>query len=176
MIDLPATLCELAGVELEHQHFGRSLVPVLADPSVPHRERAFSEGGFRVEEAPLNERPEHYPYLLKGQLQQDRPELVGRAVAVRTERWTYVYRLYEDDELYDRQTDPAETTNLAAEAALADTVRSLRDEVLSWLVATSDVIRSERDPRMEQPLFDQLLGASRSTYEPVTSRTPDHPS
>lgn len=164
MLDLPATLCQLAGVGIGHQQFGRSLVPVLADPSIRHRDRAFSEGGFRIDEAPLNERPEHFPYLLKGQLQQERPELVGRAVAMRTEDWTYVYRLYEEDELYDRTADPGETTNLSGAAAHAGTIRRLRDEVLSWLVETSDVIAPERDPRMEPVLLDQFLGRSTSAH------------
>ncbi len=167
MIDLPATLCELAGTDVGHPQFGRSLVPVLADPTRSHRDRAFSEGGFRIDEAPQNEMPEHFPYLLKGTLQQDRPELVGRAVVVRDHDWTYVWRLYEADELYDRRLDPHETTNLAADPA-HDTVRAaLRDEVLRWMVETSDVIAPERDPRIEPVLFDQFLGASRSPLPSV---------
>lgn len=162
LLDLPATLAELAEVELGHRHFGRSLVPVLADPATPHRDRAFSEGGFCVDEASQNEMPEHHPYLLKGALQQERPELVGRAVALRTADWAYVYRLYEGDELYDRRADPADTTNLAADPAHAATVRRLRDEVLAWLVETSDVIPPTRDPRMEPAMVDQLLGRTRS--------------
>jgi arylsulfatase A-like enzyme len=170
MVDLPATLCELAEVDVGHPQFGRSLVPLLTDPDAPHRDAAFSEGGFRIDEAPQNEQPEHFPYLLKGTLQRERPELVGRAVAVRTPEWTYVHRLYEDDELYDRRADPAETTNLAADPTHADRCRELRDRVLDWLVATSDVIPPERDPRMEPSMVDQLLGATRS--EPPTARSP----
>jgi arylsulfatase A-like enzyme len=169
MLDLPATLAEMAEVTLPHQHFSRSLVPVLTDPTSAHRRRAFSEGGFRIDEAPLNERPTHHPYLLKGTLQQERPELVGRAVALRTPEWTYVYRLYEGDELYDRRTDPHDTTNLAGDPSHDTTRRQLRDEVLAWLVETSDVLAPTRDPRMEPALFDQLIGKTRSAYPP----TPD---
>ncbi len=166
MIDLPATLCELAEVDIGYPQFGRSLAAVLADPSLPHRDRAFSEGGFRIDEAPQNEKPSHFPYLLKGELQQRRPELVGRAVAMRTADWTYVHRLYESDELYDRTADPRETTNLALEAEHRETCQGLRDEVLSWLVGTSDVIAPQRDPRIEPALFEQFLGNARSNYEP----------
>jgi arylsulfatase A-like enzyme len=166
MIDLPTTLCELAGTAPAHQQFGRSLVPVLADPTRPHRDRAFSEGGFRIDEAPLNEQPEHFPYLLKGQLQQERPELVGRAVAMRTAEWTFVYRRHESDELYDRRADPRETTNLAQEPENAATCQAMRDDVMAWLVETSDVIAPSRDPRIEPHLFDQLIGGDRSSYEP----------
>jgi arylsulfatase A-like enzyme len=167
MVDLPATLCELAEVDQGHQQFGRSLCGLLADPTRPHRDRAFSEGGFRIDEAPQNEMPDHHPYLLKGQLQQERPDLVGRAVSVRTPAWTYVHRLYEGDELYDRHLDPHETTNLATDTAHAETCRELRDDVLSWLLETSDVIAPDRDPRMEPALLDQFLGQARSSYPPA---------
>lgn len=166
MLDLPVTLCELADAEIGHAHFGHSLTGVLAEPSLHHRDRAFSEGGFRLDEAPMNEMPDHFPYLLKGSLQQERPELVGRAVCVRTADWSYVHRLYEPDELYDRQTDPHETTNLAAIPAHEATCRALRDELLTWLVETSDVIRPVRDPRMEPAVLDQLLGVARSDLAP----------
>ena len=106
--------------------------------------------------------PAHFPYLLKGELQQRRPELVGRAIAMRTSEWTYVYGQYEGDELYDRRADPGETTSLAPDAAHAATCSTLRDEVLSWLVETSDVIAPERDPRMDPELLDQFLGQRRS--------------
>ena len=63
--------------------------------------------------------------------------------------------------LYDRRADPAETTNLAGDPAHAELLGQLRSAVLDWLVATSDVIRAERDPRIEPTLLDQLFpGAS----------------
>jgi arylsulfatase A-like enzyme len=174
MIDLPATLCEIAETDIGHRQFGRSLAGVLDDPSRAHRSRAFSEGGFRVDEASQNEMPDHFPYLRKGQLQQERPELVGRAIAMRSEDWTYVYRLYEDDELYDRHADPHETTSVADDPAHAARCRDLRDEILGWLVETSDVIAPQRDPRMEPILFDQFLGKTRAEHRTHRSVL-DHP-
>ena len=41
--------------------------------------------------------------------QHEAPGSVGRAIACRTTDFTYVYRLYEGDELYDRRADPHET-------------------------------------------------------------------
>lgn len=158
MLDLPATLCELADTALDHVQFGRSILPVLEDPSRTHRERVFSEGGFRIDEAPQNEQADFHPYTLKSSLQQERPDLVGRAVCVRTPAWTYVHRLYEGDELYDRVADPRETTNLIGDPAHTDVAHGLRDEILDWLVATSDVIRLERDPRMDGATMDAFLG------------------
>ena len=42
-IDIGPTLVELAGGELEHRQFGKSLRPVLADPEATHRDFAISE-------------------------------------------------------------------------------------------------------------------------------------
>src|SRR5690606_1590898 len=89
LVDVFATLLELAGVEPEHTHFGRSLL--TADP----RDAAFSEGGFSLHEEPLLERGP-FPYDQKAALQHEEPESVGRAVSVRTRDWTYVHRLYEN--------------------------------------------------------------------------------
>lgn len=159
MIDLPATWCEQTGAAFSHAHFGRSLTAVLADPagSAPHRDAAFSEGGMRLDEEPRNELPAPGHYALKGQLLHSRPELVGRAIAMRTAEWTYVYRLYEPDELYDRHADPHETTNLAADPDRAALVTDLRGRVLEWLVATSDVIPAARDPRIDPALMEQMF-------------------
>ncbi len=157
MIDLPATWCELAETEVGHVQFGRSLVPLLGDAMQPHRDEAFSEGGFRLEEEPQNERADDHHYALKARLQHEHPELVGRAVALRTSDWTYVRRLYEDDELYDRRTDPNETSNVAADPASSDVVAAMRNRVLDWLLETSDVIPIARDPRMEPAIRDQFL-------------------
>lgn len=149
MVDLLPTVLELAGVPAGHTHFGRSLLPVIDDPSTPHREYAFSEGGFTVEEEPLLERAP-FPYDLKAGLQHEDPSLVGKAVSVRDRRWTYVYRLYEPAELYDRAADPAERINLAGRPEHAGTETRLRDAVLRWMVETADVIPWEADPRMPE--------------------------
>ena len=42
-IDIGPTLVELAGGELEHRQFGKSLCPVLTQPEATHREFAISE-------------------------------------------------------------------------------------------------------------------------------------
>jgi arylsulfatase A-like enzyme len=127
---------------------------------------AYSEGGFRLDEESQNEQPEGHPYLLKGTLQHEHPELVGRAIALRDRDWTFVYRSQEQDELYDRQRDPREQENLATDPAYDETCRRLREQILAWLVETSDVIPRHRDPRIEPVLFDQLIGA-------VTAAPPD---
>lgn len=146
LIDLLPTVLELGHIEPSHTHFGRSLMPVFHDPSLPHRTNVFSEGGFHPADVDLFEAA-GWLYKKKSELQHDRPDLVGKAQAVRSDTHTYIYRQCEPDELYDRQADPQESVNLIDDAALADTVLELRGHLLDWLVATSDVIAWRPDPR-----------------------------
>jgi arylsulfatase A-like enzyme len=157
MVDLTATLEELAEIEPVPQ-FGTSIVPLLEDPAASHRDAAFSEGGFLLSEEPLLEDGDTGQYRHKQAIQHEHTELVGRVVAVRTDRWCYVERLYEGPELYDRVADPRETTNLADRANHADVRHELRERIFRWLFETSDVLPLRRDPRMDDDLRNALLG------------------
>ena len=119
---------------------------MLEDHAVAHRQFACTEGGFRPSDEHLFERA-GWIYEAKTELQHDRPELVGTAIAIRSATHTYVYRAHEEDELYDRGDDPAETTNLAGRPEVASTVEDLRAHLFDWLAASSDVIPWRPDPR-----------------------------
>lgn len=148
LVDLLPTWLEAAETAAAHTHFGRSLWPVLRGDTTRHRDAAFAEGGFAIGDEPLLERSvETSPYFGKSALQHHDPAAVGKAVSLRTERWSYVYRLYEGDELYDRHADRRELANLSGRGEHAETERHLRDRVLEWLLATSDVIPWTPDPR-----------------------------
>lgn len=146
MVDLLPTLLELAGTQARHTHFGRSLVPLLADPGAAHRDAAFAEGGFTAAEEPLLERAS-FPYDLKAEIQHRDPVFAGKVASVRTREWTWVQRLYEGNELYDRVADPHERHNRAGEPELEGVERALRDRLLEWMLETSDVIPWDADPR-----------------------------
>ncbi|HZU74946.1 MAG TPA: sulfatase-like hydrolase/transferase [Acidimicrobiales bacterium] len=150
MVDLTPTLLELAGLSPGYTQFGRSLTKVLADPSATHRSAAFSEGGHRVDEDHVIERAPR-PYHLKAKVQQDDPSTLGKAVAMRTEEWTYVMRVHDTDELYHRPSDPAETTNLVSDPARQPVLRRLERQVLEWLADTADVVPWTPDPRFPGP-------------------------
>ena len=47
LIDFPATVYALTGIEAGYDHFGRSLLPLLAGESDSHRDAVFCEGGRR---------------------------------------------------------------------------------------------------------------------------------
>ena len=158
LVDLTATLEDLAGID-QSLHFGRSFRRLLADPSAAHREQAFSEGGFLVQEEPWLETGDDGPYRHKQQIQHEHPELVGRAIAIRTHDWCYVERLYEGPELYDRLRDPRETANLAGRPEHAALERELRDRIFRWLFETSDLVPARRDPRFDDDLRNAIFGA-----------------
>ena len=80
-------------------------------------------------------------------MQHREPRLVGKAIAVRDKRYTYVERLYEGPELYDRTADPTERINLAGRQDHAQVQQTLRDAVFRWLHETADVVPYEQDPR-----------------------------
>ncbi len=151
MVDLLPTVLELAETEAHHTHFGRSLVPLLDDAALPHRDAAFCEGGFRPSDLDRFESLNRGRYGPKTALQRERPDLVGLALCVRTDDWSFVHRREEGDELYDRRTDPYETTNLLSltdrTAVVDDVVAEMRARLLGWLADTSDVIPWERHPR-----------------------------
>lgn len=149
MIDLLPTCLDLAGTAAAHTHFGRSLVPLMEAPDTTWaRDAAFTEGGFHTSDAHLFEEAGG-EYALKAGLQKAQPELVGKCVAMRTKEWTYVHRLEEADELYDRSADPEETVNLlASELGVHEgRVAELRARMLDWHLETSDVIPWTADPR-----------------------------
>lgn len=101
LVDLFPTLAELCGVPAPPGLAGASLCPLLQDPSAPRS------------------RPAYTQVLRAG-------KTMGRTV--RTDRWRYT----EWDEgragaeLYDHESDPRESTNLAGGARHAATVTELR--------------------------------------------------
>ena len=146
MVDILPTILELAEIEIGHTQFGKSLVPVFKDPGHSIRDSAFSEGGFAISELDLLEEAGG-EYAKKSELQHEDPELVGKAISLRTEQYTYVYRLYENDELYDRVTDPNETINLAQNPEHQKQLSTFKADVLDWLFTTADIIPWATDPR-----------------------------
>ncbi|MEZ5556995.1 MAG: sulfatase-like hydrolase/transferase [Pseudomonadales bacterium] len=165
MVDILPTVLERADLQAGHSHFGRSFATALSGgDSDAARPFACCEGGFRREDEALLERPAG-EYALKGRLQHEQPELVGKAFCLRNQAWSYVWRQYEGEELYDRATDPDETRNLLAErpgdAAAEAAVAGLRQQLLAWLADTSDVIPWQPDPR-----FPEIPNGQHQPFEP----------
>ena len=103
LVDFPATVYDLAGIEVEHWQFGCSVAPMF-DARAAHRDAVFCEGGrLRANARRLNTRVAlgETPALLADSAAVGRD---GRASAQqgdhgRTEDFKYIRRLYGEDEL-----------------------------------------------------------------------------
>lgn len=121
LLDLYPTLCELTGLSRPEHLDGRSLVPLLIDPSTPREAPAITAMG----------------------------EGAGASYAIRTNRWRYIRYANGSEELYDHQNDPHEWTNLAGRPELAATQKSLAAQVpAQWARAsrTVDQIKVDSSP------------------------------
>ncbi len=156
LIDFPATVYDLAGIEPGYWHFGRSLRSVLSGETDEHRDAIFCEGGrLRGEEQamelPSVERMEDptaslYWPRIKHQISDEHPWHT-KAAMCRTHDFKYIRRLYEEDELYDLRHDPQEIRNLIDDPAYADVILRLKERMLTWYMATCDIVPSDTDRR-----------------------------
>ena len=158
LVDFPATVYDLAGVDCGYWHFGRSLGPLLQDANVAHRDAVFCEGGRLRDEVQASEREsfaaggEHGLYAPRIKLQVSeaeagKPLAHSKAAMCRTNRFKYVRRAFETDEFYDLAEDPGETRNLIDEPACADEVMRLKERMLRWYMETCDVVPLATDQR-----------------------------
>jgi uncharacterized sulfatase len=108
LVDLYPTLAELAGLSAPDHLEGKSLRPMLDDPTVRVKTGAITQVERR-----------------RGAGSQKNP-IMG--YSIRTERWRYTEWAGGEEgvELYDHETDPEEFTNLAKDAKHADTVAEIK--------------------------------------------------
>lgn len=99
LVDLFPTLTELCGVAPPVELQGRSLVPMLRDPSAPGKDVA-------------------YTVVMRG-------AKMGKAI--RTNQWHYTFWPDGSEELYDLVADPHEDTNLANSSKQLKTLERMRN-------------------------------------------------
>jgi len=159
LVDFSATVYELTGIDPGYDHFGKSLLPLLADEVEEHRDAAFSEGGRLIGEVQAMERESnsngsdedsefglYYPRL-RLQTTDDLGVQHTKATMCRTKTHKYVRRHYEMDELYDLEKDPCECNNVINVPAYADIATTLKERMLTWYMETCDVIPRDTDDR-----------------------------
>jgi arylsulfatase A-like enzyme len=153
LIDFPATVEALTGIVPGHDHFGRSLLPVLAGETDVHRDAVFCEGGRRHGERQcmeLESESSQVPtglYWPRVELQTSEGPEHSKAIMCRTQAYKYVRRLYEQDELYDLRADPQEMVNRVDDPALAGVLAQLKERLLTHYQETCDVVPHETDRR-----------------------------
>jgi len=153
LIDVPATIEALAGITPAHDHFGRSLLPVLAGETDAHRDAVFCEGGRRHGETQAMELESADSQLPTGlywprvNLQTSEGPEHTKAAMCRTREFKYTRRLYEMNELYDLRDDPAELVNRVTDPALAGVLAALKERLLTFFLETCDVVPRDTDRR-----------------------------
>lgn len=152
LIDFPATVEELADVEMPQVHFGKSVVPLLTGEKKEHRDAVFCEGGRLEEETWVDEAgtedvdPDGL-YWPKQSLQTEDLRNLGKSVMLRTRDYKLIKRLYEDDELYDLNEDPDELNNVINDPVYAEELVQLERRMLQYFLETGDVVPCDRDER-----------------------------
>jgi arylsulfatase A-like enzyme len=154
LVDFSATVYDLTGIDPGYDHFGKSLLPLLAGRTEEHRDAVFCEGGRRIGETQAMERESAgdgredglYSPRLRLQTTDDGPYHT-KAAMCRTKTHKYVQRLYEQDELYDLEADPLEETNVVDNPTYRDVLCELKERTLRWYMETCDVVPRSPDRR-----------------------------
>lgn len=153
LIDFPATVEALTGIEPAHSHYGRSLLPLIAGETDTHRDAVFCQGGrvhgerHCMELQSSSARGGLGLYSPRRMAQQSEGPEHTKATMCRTDRYKYVHRLYETDELYDLTSDPGEQVNRIDDPALAAVRDQLKDRLMQFYLETSDVVPHQSDRR-----------------------------
>lgn len=159
LIDFYATAAELAGIPKTHTHFGHSLIPFMQKDEDRLRQAVFCEGGFRKGEEHCKETggqavPNPVGLYYPRQFLQASDEMYnGKAVMCRTQRYKYIRRLYEEDEFYDLEKDPAEVCNVIHDPAYREQILEMKERLLFFYQDTCDVVPFEKDTRMDAELL-----------------------
>lgn len=156
LFDVMATCLDLAGVEAQHTHFARSLLPQIhGQPGDPDR-AAFCEGGYNIYEPqcfePAN-RPPREIYYHKERLEVDQPEMVSRAAMVRTHTHKLILRPSGQSELYSYEQDPNELHNLYGDRAVAAVQHELELRLAAWYLNTTGIAPFDKDQRSAPPYY-----------------------
>jgi iduronate 2-sulfatase len=124
-VDIYPTLCELAGLPVPESLQGKSLAPLLADPSAKVKDAAFSQ-------FPRNHEGRDY-----------------MGYALRTDRYRFVEWVDRETgqvvaiELYDHQNDPGENTNIAQQPNALTVLRKLDEQLWQGFAKPAPVVKPQ---------------------------------
>lgn len=114
-VDVAPTILAAAGLQTPATMPGKSFIPVLKGDSTSWRDRIFYEYYWEYD----------FPMT---------PTIFG----VRTDKFKYIrnYGVWDTNELYDLENDPAESVNLINKPEYAATAQKLANELWDWLEQT----------------------------------------
>ena len=150
LVDVCATVADMADVEIKRSHFSRSLLPAMADKGAKHRDFVCCEGGrlpgetHCMEYNPATHNPKN-PYAPRLEQQAREDGAHTKAVMLRTAHYKYVRRLQEQDEFYD--LEQGESVNLIDNPAYSGEIDKMKQQMLNWMISTCDVVPWKQDSR-----------------------------
>jgi arylsulfatase A-like enzyme len=153
LVDMPATIYDLLGIEPGYDCQGVSLRGSLAGSEEEIHTAVFAEvGGRRAEpgfvNTEVNAMPPRSFYGRQSQAAIPHHEAGSYAVMCRTHDYKYVRRGYTDCfELYDLKNDPGETVNLSGRPEMVEVERKMETRLLNWFMETGDILHPEPDSR-----------------------------
>lgn len=136
-IDLYPTLLEAAGIPVPEETHGVSLIPLLEGETEKTREKIYVEKTYHDNYDPMRGfRTDRYKYILNVDAQTLYD--VRIATAPRYTWFKYPFHKKDREELYDLETDPVESRNLANEPEHKGLVERFRKELAEWMRDTDD--------------------------------------
>ncbi|NHJ85585.1 MAG: sulfatase-like hydrolase/transferase [Asgard group archaeon] len=146
-IDIFPTILEIAKIDTNYTHFGKSLIPIIKNEVSQHRDEVFAAGGYDTREPQCFEHilsSEEHPYIgiyfNKIEMQKTMPEIVCRTQIIRTLEWKLVMRSVKNqgEELYNLKDDPNELNNLINDLKYKEIIENLREKLIRFYIRTSD--------------------------------------
>ncbi|HJZ38856.1 MAG TPA: sulfatase [Bacteroidales bacterium] len=130
-VDVAPTILDYAGIKKPEQMVGYSFLPLMKGQDIPWRNEVF------------------YEYYWEHEFPQT-PTMHG----VRTDRYKYIryHGIWDTNEFYDLQEDPAETKNLIASPEHQETIKKMNKALYDWMESTDGMNIPLK--RTERPHFD----------------------
>lgn len=148
-IDIMPTVLDYAGVEIDHDQFGKSLRAQLEGAAGDPQACVYSEGGYDLREPQCFEgTPRDYGFLLrencvyypKMMIQQKEGACVCRGTMMRQGNYKLIWRSNGEHEFFDLEKDPGELVNAYGNKDYEAVILKMEREMLMWYVRTSDVV------------------------------------
>ena len=148
LVDLPATLADMAGFKLSYKEFGKSMLNTLAGNET-HKDAVYCEGGRVHGEEHCMEKGHGptSPYYPRLATQCEEGPEHTKATMIRMGNMKYTMRLYELDELYDLDKDPMELHNVINEKDYQEIACQMKQRLLQYFMETGDFVPVGRDMR-----------------------------
>ncbi|WP_033163726.1 sulfatase-like hydrolase/transferase [Sharpea azabuensis] len=148
LLDIPATIAEMADIKLSYTQFGHSMMHVVAGDE-KHNDAVFCEGGRIHGETQAMERGHSpkSPYWPRLSTQASEGPEHTKACMCRMGNLKYTMRLYEQDELYDLENDPLELNNLIDHPDYIEDINKFKERLLRFYMETTDFVPMGKDLR-----------------------------